>query len=87
MLLADLGKYDLILGRKWFAEHNVLLDYRHVERRDSAFEIEYRHRRVEEQRKMARNINDETRLVTTKKKEALVLININTIGRVRFDRL
>ncbi|EKV14852.1 Retrovirus polyprotein, putative [Penicillium digitatum Pd1] len=28
MLIADLGKYDMILGRKWFAENDVLLDCR-----------------------------------------------------------
>ncbi|KAI3115141.1 hypothetical protein CBS147333_1538 [Penicillium roqueforti] len=28
MLVADLGKHDLILGRMWFSEHNVLLDCR-----------------------------------------------------------
>ncbi|KAJ5816992.1 Retrovirus polyprotein [Penicillium robsamsonii] len=28
MLIADLGRYDMILGRMWFAEHDVLLDCR-----------------------------------------------------------
>ncbi|KAJ5260703.1 Retrovirus polyprotein [Penicillium chrysogenum] len=28
ILIVDLGRYDIILGRMWFAEHNVLLDCR-----------------------------------------------------------
>lgn len=116
MLVADLGKYDMILGRKWFADHDVLLDCRRyrmiwldektlfddvaskmavptptailqkpkpnpdhqadADRRDRLFgqkesktkdgykytcERQYGYWQVEEQRKMSRNLNDESK--------------------------
>ncbi|KAL2695017.1 hypothetical protein AAEP93_007409 [Penicillium crustosum] len=144
MLIADLGKYDMILGRKWFADHDVLLDCRRyrmiwpdektlfddvsskmavptptailqkpkpnpdhqadVDRRDRLFGREesktkdnYRHTRerqygywqIEEQRKMSRNLNDESKIAVSKtqRQEKLPSIDISAIGGVGFNRL
>ncbi|CRL31343.1 RNA-directed DNA polymerase (reverse transcriptase) [Penicillium camemberti] len=145
MLIADLGKYDMILGRKWFADHDVLLDCRRyrmiwpdektlfddvsskmavptptailqkpksnpdhqadADRRDRLFgrkelktkdgykhtrEHQYGHWQVEEQRKMSRSLNDESKTMISKirrPEETLPTIDISAIGGVGFNRL
>ncbi|KAI1828762.1 hypothetical protein DTO006G1_9961 [Penicillium roqueforti] len=151
MLVADLGQHDLILGRMWFAEYDVLLDCRRhrmiwpqqgtlfdevasklatpistrilrrnevinedhqadVERRDRFFNEprqdpetrkpyprahvhQHGHWQVEEQRKMTRNLNDETPPIPVQQtqeeepRETLSPIDISIIGRAGFNRL
>ncbi|KAJ5836204.1 hypothetical protein N7447_002230, partial [Penicillium robsamsonii] len=91
MLITDLGKYDLILGpdvdrrdRLFREEEVVNKDYRHIREHQSG------HWQVEEQRKMARNLNDEIKTMTPKIKdrnEMTLLIDISAVRGVGFNRL
>jgi len=55
-LLAELGSYDMILGRKWLAAHDVLADCRRnrlywpEDHQVDQWDVRRRERRIEQQR-------------------------------------